>query len=61
MKILKEILKLLIRNNELLKENNEMLKDIINYINIKESNHNNENDDDFMRNILANLISNVKR
>lgn len=38
-----------------------MLNQIIQYINIKEGYHHEENDDDFMRNILANLISNVKR
>jgi len=53
--------KLLKENNKLLKENNVMLNQIIQYINIKEGYHHEENDDDFMRNILANLISNVKR
>ena len=39
-------------------ENNIMLKEIIKFINTYLSNHNNENDNDFFRNVLANLISN---
>lgn len=39
-------------------ENNIMLKEIIKIINTYIANHNNENDNDFIRNILANLISN---
>jgi hypothetical protein len=39
-------------------ENNIMLKEIIRFINTYLSNHNNENDNDFFRNVLANLISN---
>lgn len=39
-------------------ENNIMLKQIIKVINTYVANHHNENDDDFVRNILANLISN---
>lgn len=39
-------------------ENNIMLKQIIKVINIYIANHHNENDDDFIRNVLANLISN---
>lgn len=42
----------------LLRDNNRMLKEIIAYINIIDSNRIDENNDDFMRNILANLISN---
>lgn len=41
----------------LTKENNEMLKQIIAYINHISSNANNENETDFVRNIIANLIS----
>lgn len=52
-----ELLKLTKENNELLKENNEMLKDIINFINIYLSKINSENQQDFERNIIANLIS----
>lgn len=36
-----------------------MLKQIINYINFITANHHNDNEGEFMRNILANLISNV--
>ena len=39
-------------------ENNIMLKEIIKFNNTYLSNHNNENDNDFFRNVLANLISN---
>ena len=39
-------------------ENNFMLKEIIKVINYYLINHHNENNDDFIRNILANLISN---
>ena len=38
-------------------ESNLLLKQICNVINTYLANHNNENEDDFMRNILANLIS----
>ena len=40
-------------------ENNLMLKSICKVINVYLSKHNKENEDDFNRNILANLISNV--
>ena len=43
---------------ELTRYNNRMLNDIINYINIREGHAQHENDADFLRNILANLISN---
>lgn len=39
-------------------ENNVMLKQIIKVINTYVANHHNENEDDFGRNVLANLISN---
>ena len=39
-------------------ENNIMLKQIIKVINTYVANHHNENEDDFSRNVLANLISN---
>lgn len=55
--MLSELLKLTKENNELLKENNKMLKDIINFINIYLSKINSENQQDFERNIIANLIS----
>lgn len=43
---------------ELIKENNEMLKQIIAYINYINGHANNENENDFIRNVIANLISN---
>lgn len=39
-------------------ENNVILKQIIKVINVYVANHHNENEDDFGRNVLANLISN---
>lgn len=42
---------------ETTKENNKMLKEIIKYINYINSKANDENVDDFGRNVLANLIS----
>lgn len=42
---------------ELAKDNNRMLKEIIEFINIYLSKLNDENQKDFERNILANLIS----
>jgi hypothetical protein len=39
--------------------NNMMLRDICEVINVYLANHNSENEDDFGRNVLANLISNV--
>ena len=38
-------------------ENNHMLKQLIKVVNTWLSNHHNENEDDFGRNVLANLIS----
>lgn len=40
-------------------ENNKMLKQIIKVINTYLSRHHQENEDDFIRNIIANQISNV--
>lgn len=40
-------------------ENNIMLKHIIKVINTWFSYHNQENDDDFNRNVMANLVSNI--
>lgn len=40
-------------------ENNIMLKQIINVINTWLSHHNQENSNDFDRNVLANLVSNI--
>ena len=45
-------------NNILLKENNEMLKQLIRVVNSVLINANKENEDDFGRNVLANLVSN---
>ena len=41
----------------MLKQNSMMLKQIIQVINVYLANHNQENEDDFARNVLANLIS----
>ena len=38
-------------------ENNIMLHQICDVINFHHARHNQENDDDFLRNVLANLIS----
>ena len=46
-------------NNQLLKENNKMLKQIVNVLNYYISHAREENEHDFSRNVLANLISNV--
>ena len=40
-------------------ENNIMLRQIIKAINIWFAHHNQENDNDFNRNVMANLISNI--
>ena len=40
-------------------ENNIMLKQIIKVINTWFSHHNQENENDFERNIMANLVSNI--
>lgn len=46
-------------NNQLLKANNQMLKQIVNVLNYHIAHANEENDNDFGRNVLANLISNI--
>ena len=46
-------------NNQLLRENNRMLKQIVNVLNYYISHAREENEQDFGRNVLANLISNV--
>ena len=38
-------------------ENNLMLRDLCNAVNVYLSNHHQENEDDFGRNVLANLLS----
>ena len=54
---MEELLRLARENNQLLKDNNRMLREIINVINVWLSHHAQENDNDFARNVLANLIS----
>lgn len=54
---MEELLRLARENNQLLKDNNRMLREIINAINIWLAHHAQENDNDFARNVLANLIS----
>ena len=54
---MEELIRLAKENNELLKDNNRMLREIINAINIYLSNITSENQNDFERNIVANLIS----
>jgi len=56
---IKELLDIAYENNKLLKANNRMLRQILSYINFINANHHNYNEGEFMRNILANLISNV--
>lgn len=41
----------------LTRDNNRMLREIISYINLKDSQADSENLNDFLRNILANVIS----
>ena len=48
-----------LENNQLLKENNKMLRQIVNVLNYYISHAREENENDFGRNVLANLISNV--
>ncbi len=40
-------------------QNNLMLKDLCNAVNVYLANHHQENEEDFGRNVLANLISQV--
>lgn len=56
---MEELIRLARENNQLLKDNNRMLKDIINAINIWLAHHQEENANDFDRNVVANLISSV--
>lgn len=50
-KLLKEIL-------EVSRDNNRMLKEIIKYINYVNAHADTENTNDFVRNVVANLVSN---
>lgn len=54
---MEELIRLARENNQLLKDNNRMLKELINVVNVWLSHHAQENDNDFYRNVLANLIS----
>lgn len=54
---MEELIRLAKENNQLLKDNNRMLREIINAINIWLARNQEENANDFDRNILANLIS----
>ena len=54
---MEELIRLATENNQLLKDNNRMLREIINAINIWLAHHQEENANDFDRNVLANLIS----
>lgn len=42
---------------EITYDNNRMLKEIIKYINYINSNAENENNNDFIRNVIANVVS----
>lgn len=54
---MEELLRLTKENNDLLKDNNRMLKELINVVNIFLSKAKDENNQDFERNLIANLIS----
>lgn len=54
---MEELIRLAKENNQLLKDNNRMLREIINAINIWLAHHQDENSNDFDRNVLANIIS----
>ena len=56
---MEELIRLARENNQLLKDNNRMLKDIINAINIWLAHHQEENTNDFDRNVLANVVSSI--
>lgn len=54
---MEELLRLAKENNQLLKDNNRMLGEIINVINLYLARHATENQEDFERNLIANLAS----
>lgn len=54
---MEELLRLARENNQLLKDNNRMLGEIISVINLYLARHAIENQEDFERNIVANLFS----
>ena len=53
---MEELIMLARENNMLLKENNRMLNEIINFINLYLANAQGENQRDFQRNLLADII-----
>lgn len=57
--LLRRILYLARENNALARENNRMLRAITEYLIREAANADNENTQDFGRNVLANLISNM--
>lgn len=57
--LLRQLIVVAKENRDLARENNIMLKEIISAINMYIKNADNENMQDFGRNILANLISNI--
>lgn len=56
---LDELLDIAYINHKLLKENNKLLKQIIKFINYYFSNVKNDNEGEFVRNIFANVVSNM--
>lgn len=44
---------------EITYDNNRMLKEIIKYINYIDSNNPNQDSEDFLRNVIANVVSNT--
>lgn len=57
--LLRQLISIVKENRVLAEENNRMLKEIIGVINAYGRNADNENMQDFGRNVLANLISNI--
>lgn len=57
--LLRQLISIVKENRVLAEENNRMLKEIIGVINTYGRNADNENMQDFGRNVLANLISNI--
>ena len=56
---MEELIRLVRENNMLLKDNNRMLREIIYFINVYLANAKGENQRDFERNILADLIGSL--
>lgn len=57
--LLRQLIELVKENRDIAKDNNRMLKEIIGAINLYARNADNENAQDFGRNVIANLISNM--